>query len=681
MRALLAITWREVTAKRFILLGALAASVMPMLAPWWLGFTAAEPAEARVTSAVWIAGLFELVVGCGLGATLLSAAPPVRGLGFDLSRPVPGLAVWMARVGTSTAIVLLSGLLVATPGVLIAQPGWWAIATEFWVLALVGVAAIPLGHLGELAFRSRSVLALVDVAVLVAVVLCWAWIYVATFFGAGAYLDLLFPPAFARGFDPSYLLGLVGASCVVLALLVASAAGVMQGRLDPGATRRRASITLWVGLLLGLVLPLGQLWWVLTPTPDDLTDVTRIKVPTRGSWVLVDGDARSRWNVSFAVDLASGRWERLPGGQWTVGMDTFSPSGSKAILVAPRSRSPWDWEGSFPDGDVFIGTFSERGADLELVSLDEEDGLFSWRRVFSPSESRYAELHLGGLVQVHDLSDGRRLCEVPFETGARNSHIRFTDDDHVRLSYPYWSADWRPGCSQCEPPQLVITEIDVPRCEVTPVATVEGLATLGHIETRVDATGGRIVLHSSEHPVVALLDGAGNPMAELLNEPNAEIKGTGFLHGGGIVLVYEIDDANRIAVFSALGTHGRTIDLPRGESVRIGCEFAPSHLLTSVATEANDWSESVLLAIDLERGDVRQIGTGMQPALTLQELTWGSPKRAPEPGAPATLLCLRSSEELGERSTSRRHSHHSPYPASLVRIDPETGEWERLLGP
>ena len=675
MKALLAMAWRGILDMRFVLIVAALGAAVPLLLPWLPRLQEEDPSSVRVLAGLTSAGVVEVLIGVFLGASLFSVTRPGHRLGFDLSRPVGIFALWSARTATAMATAMVCGALVAAPALWIAAPTWREIAYRVPLLLVMGIASVPLGHFCGLAYRSRSALALVDIAAILGGCLAFGWIYWETFASAGTWMSLRERSWAVSGvFD---LDTLVCGACGISALLAASAAATVRGRLDLHAARRSASLALWAALLTNIVLVALHMVWVLTPTPANLVDVLQVKPAPRGNWALVEGIARAEAHSRFLIDLSSGKWERISVDAWSVFSDEFSPSGSKAVVANLRDNGHRRISLSSLDFTFRAVTLSDEGADLRSIEVAEQK-MPANRTQWSPEETRLVRASTGFWIRAYDFPEGHLLCELPVTTHSLGRMTRFIGEDTVRLANDYTPDCSSPGCVTDTPRQIEIVDLDVETCSTSVVGEITGLRAISHINIWADPGGQRMVVVAGEQ--ATLHDERGGLLATLLDEPNRLSARVGFIGDGRFVMSTRRDRTIQLHVYSRDGELEQTIDLPDGEFLRMGCEVAPSVLLMAVAPREHDWHLAQLLTVDLNEGAIKQIGEGMVPALVLPGLAVGSPASVPEPGAPGTLLCLRTSESAGPRSTMVQQQGSGPYRASLVRIDPETGEQEVILG-
>ncbi len=143
---------------------------MPFLVPIARGLHGAAAREARESLAAIVAAGFAVVLALALGWSAISRDLADRRLGFYLSRPISGSALWAGKLGAAWLLALAGGAVVWLPSwiasggatILIDLPRWW-------IGALVAGTAtlVVLAHAAAIALRSRSALLIVDLRILI----------------------------------------------------------------------------------------------------------------------------------------------------------------------------------------------------------------------------------------------------------------------------------------------------------------------------------------------------------------------------------------------------------------------------------------------------------------------------------------------------------------------------------
>jgi hypothetical protein len=341
MRALIAVMAREVSERRLVLVAAAAVAVLPFGAPLLPGVESHLDGDVRDTGAALLATVISVLAGLGLGAGLFPNSPRFRGLGFFHARPVSAGALWAGKTLAATGITLAVGVIVAFPPVLVGGECLLASWEDTWPLLWMGVMAVPAGHLAALAFRSRSALILVDLAVFAGVALVWA-------------KQAIQMVGIVARFDVANRSAFLWFAAVTVGLLGASLGAVALGRTDVTRSRRVASAALAMGQLT--VIPMMALWmgWMVRSTPASIDAVYRVSPAPRGSWVIVNGTARGAWSKHI-VDLETGQYARA-GNEFGGGYEVMTPEicwleqltgdggvassiefpGAEALLISPE---------------------------------------------------------------------------------------------------------------------------------------------------------------------------------------------------------------------------------------------------------------------------------------------------------------------------------------------------------
>lgn len=426
MKGFAAVFGREIQDRRLLLVAGALAGLVPFATPLLTAHGGQTASTTRLQVALAISLVAGAVLALLLGATVVAGDLAERRLGFYFSRPLPAWAIWAGKMGAAVALTLLTSCLVLLPTLLFGgspRSGLADLNGGTLAAALAGlggaIALVSCSHAVSVILRQRSAWVVLDLAAsgLVAGAL---WAICSGFLAWGA-VDT----------SQRVLLGFAAFAAAVAA--VAGAVQVIAGRVDGRRAHRCLSLSLWSGLLAGVLLLSGYAWWFLHPAPEDLGDFAPPVSDPTGRWLALAGNPRGRaadyW-LTFVLDGRTGRLFREPN---TLG--AFSPRLSPAVAF------------SADGGTAVWGEAQPRAAagsrdSYTLVRLDLAHPMAS------PVETQVAVAHPdvialsphgdrvatreGDRLLVHDLATGRLLASSALPP-LRDPAVRMPDDRRVLL--------------------------------------------------------------------------------------------------------------------------------------------------------------------------------------------------------------------------------------------------------
>lgn len=646
MKRFAAVALREVAERRFVLVAAAAAAVLPFLVPFLPGVPQDQEQMARSITALILSCAFGLGGSLLVGASVVGRELAERRLSFHFARPVSAPVVWGGKLLGGLALVLLAELLVLLPtsisnGRFPGLPGINVDTPVLWAILALAVPFFLLAWVGSVALRSRSPWLVVDLVLLVAV---------------PALLFVILRRLGRFGYGPAWRETLVAVGVLLVALLAATLAQVVAGRTDPRRGHGAQSLTLWAILLLGTA---GCAVWaerLVDPGIESLRRVWAEPASPDGNWAVIAGSAREHGGgqTTYLVNFATGRKVLLP---YSLG-GVVSADGSRAARVS------WSTvQGSFRVSIETLDLARGGSATIELGTWVEGLALSAdGRRLAWVSE---------GTCGVVELPSLRSLASVRIPAGRWAYAPLFDSADKVRL-HPRRSWRTKLGRPEGAPEPLgdpVAFELDVPRRALVPLATypvasiprsrplqgerdAEPLLFLvpSFDRSRVLAVGygpsrGVRLLDALTGAALASFDGAeggGRPIAALLAD-------------GGAVVFDPAPEGGRLIVLDRHGTQRSDITLPAGtRHVRFAAEIQKGGIAVGLGTDTTTEKRTWYLA-DLGDGRLKPL-----PVEPLDRGVWDEMQLVPAPGSPATRLAW-------EKGTGR-----------LVLFDPATGETKPL---
>jgi hypothetical protein len=634
MKALFAVTGRELAERRLLFLAALLLGLLALAAPWLPGSAGSDPAELRSAMATGLAMIVSFVLALVLGGVIVARDLGERRLGFYFARPLPGWAIWGGKMLAAALLSLGAGALVLLPALLAGGRIEFLDIGRGWGFDLLGALSpaflVPLGlllllvtaHAVSIMIQARSPWLLLDGAAL-ALIVATLWACREALLREWA-LDVL---------------RWTGTGFMIASLVSGALAGLVQvtrGRTDLHRGHRLLSLTLW-GLLGAATLGCAAYTrWVLTAEPEDLVSFTSVVPSPAGTWIGLEGKVAGRGQLTpmFLFDVASGRSVRLVGAfqDYTWEQPAFSANGRHAVWLEP---------------------FREGGYELLRLDLSRPGAKpvhprISYPRmpqdlVLAPDGSRVAAVR-GDRVTVENLDTGRLVASsIALPDGdAGRVRLRFLDPGRVRIfqSSPVEGPGqvWR----------LTIMDLEIASRRSVPVSSLDF----------PQAAGAPGLSRDGRYAVVRHHGGQSVSIADLVTErivtlPLPQPLYMTFLDQSIVVAERERStgkDLTTLRILRLDGTERRRIEIP-GRSLRFGGRLGPSLFVAAtkqvISPEVS--GQWVSWTVDLESGRVRRIGPGV-PAV------WGPN----EPGELAGRLLSRGGGEL-------------------VLLEPATGELRTLL--
>ena len=650
MRRFVAVALREIVGRRFVLLAAAGASLIPLFVTFLPGVPG-DGSSATGVSALMLACAFGLGGALLVGASVVGRELGEKRLSFHFSRPLPSAVIWGGKLAGGLALVLLAEGVVVLPALALklGPRRLWEGLLDLRVVAALLLLVVPLflvAWVGSVALRSRSPWLAVDFVLLAA--------FPAVLYALGRRLLLY-------GQLPSLTNLLVAAGVLLATLVAATFAQVAAGRTDPRRGHGAQSVVLWGAL--GAALIALSLWVERRVDPGFRSFVTAETRPagSNGDWILLEGTPKAEDDyrrARYLVDLRTGRSLLLPVSFGHV----VSGDGSRATWIGPFS--PLD---KGPRRTVL---------DLSTnVSSEYPTGSMEFELALSDDGRRLASLSSDGVCEVTDLESGRLLASAKVPgIELWYTRVAFETADVVRIEPIARRAvdvNERQPVPPI-PPAPALFLLDVPSRRVTPAAPA---VTPSPRFQRVFGSAGRwkaFVRRSEDRYRLDLLDltsgsvlaSFGERDARSARAPRGGAPGGGRAggrgpaapgrgaRGDGRAWVLSPSAAGwSLSVLSPDGALSREVRLPsnsRSETWDVGFEVAPGVLPLSIPSWVRDARPRCLL-VDLNTGTTREAG----PLQALESRSLAIV--APPTGSPVTRL-------FAEAATGR-----------LVLYDPSTG--------
>jgi hypothetical protein len=415
MSSTLAVARRELSERSFVFITAAVLAVVPFLFTVIPGTWFPRMSVVATIGGVAAVG-FSLALSIVLGSALIGRDLAEKRMSFYFSKPLSASSIWFGKLLAAIFTVVVCLALIATPMLLVAHRDWdtsWNvdIGAGAGLVVAISIALIAISHAISTMLRSRSALAILDIA-----------LAVGSIFSAVQLIRKLltgFAVTLAVG------LGIAMGAAVILAIIFGGAWPLSRGRVDRVRNHVELSKALWISVAAILALSGAYVGWVVNVTPLDLKPQIETTQSPRGPWVVMGGLTRHRadYAATFAYDLDTGHSIRLKGGRpwWS---SAINAGGTHALWVELHSIHNML-------GELCLQPLRE-GAEpvhsgLEVGASD----LF----VASDDGSRLAVVANDGLVTVQDVAAQKAVgsAKVALSDDLRIRRAFFIDNDTLRM--------------------------------------------------------------------------------------------------------------------------------------------------------------------------------------------------------------------------------------------------------
>ena len=574
VRGLLAIAAREVSERVGLLGLAVVVAVVPFLAPW-LGI-GDRPLLGVLLGVVMVFSAAVLT-----GSSVIARDLAEGRLGYLFSRPVPWWSIWGGKMLAAFVLTFVAGAIVLAPSAAVGDwrlpaGGWWAQIGVPGLIAVIGIVNVL-----AVGYRARSLWFAADLAMAGGLV----WLAAHTFRGLR---DL--------AVDASHIdYASLAIWTIALAVMLAGAAQMAQGRADIARSHRVMAITVWAVLAPAVCAYAAWGTWVGRAAPSNLRLALSAWSAPKGSWIVVTG--RARWprpeslSAALLVDPSTGRFLRL-GPAFSALHPEFTADATRMAWVSnPFGRTP----------RLAIGDLAQATPALHDVPLPIPPGPVTGFAL-SP-DGRYAAVAQPALATVFALGSAQAAGTAA--TGQdRLSSIAFDDHDRAHLLNPR-QAPLSPG-------RLDIAVID---------PGARSAATTGHIDTRGNpsetwapgAVTVAVVHRPDLRPSLTLHDGTtGALLGTLVPEGGAGRIFATFLRDGRLAVVTSGRGVT-LRLFSAQGIESWSLEVAPMFSLARTTEAAAGILAVELSLLGRG-SRSDTVLVDANAGRVIRTETGLRPA-------------------------------------------------------------------
>jgi ABC-type transport system involved in multi-copper enzyme maturation permease subunit len=560
MNGTLIIARRELNEKRFVFVAALAFTALALIVPFMPGVQAGERRSALVMASLILSTAFTLGLAAILGSNIIGRELSDGRLSFYFSKPISAASIWFGKLMAAVLLVLVSFALIVTPaflaGVGAVVRTWTPLRDALPTLRIIlGTAAVffLLGHVIGTLVRSRSAWIAFDfIAVAVSGAALWL-------------LGRLLLLGFAV--DLTKRLALIFSIYAALAIIVAGAWQVAQGRTDRKRSHMELSRFLWMSVGCGLLVLAAFVAWVVSVPMSQIAPDFALQSGD-GSWAILGGTTKHRgdYRAAFLYNVADGRAVRVSALEpwWGSG---FSGNGRIASWIVPTMGT----------GVLYI-------ARLDSPKPQPIDTGITFAGGYSLSDdgSRVAAINRDGNVTVYDIASRASLGSARVPEG-RYLSVVFESKDLVRI-YSH------------NTPSLIF-EYDVAR---------KSLRQTGQLPTeyfRLNRSSTRALV--VKRPNMEIRDAR---TGALLSVVEGDSRYGRFLRDGRILAI----ESSKLHLLTPDGVPIRDIALP-APMEPFPIVDAGDNLLVVVVRPENMTVRFAAAVIDLDRGMVLRVEQGVQP--------------------------------------------------------------------
>jgi hypothetical protein len=626
MRAMLAVTRREIE-ERWTWLGLSAAlALLPLAAP----LIGVHDLDLEATVALILFCLLAAVSTLVVGASVMAGDLVQGRLGFLLARPVSWPSIWAGKLVaamllSAISIVVFVPALVAARGLLpVVRASMDAVGTVVFLSWFV--IGIALAQWVTIGLRSRSAWLLTDLVGLVAAA------------HVGVRVLARLGMSGALGYDATALAIVLGT--VALAFGAATAAPFAFGGVSVRRAHAALSATLWVSLFS--VLAIGGLVsdWAAHPRATDFRNIWNGTTDAQGHWVLLIGHGRGRAEQQPAL-FFTGDDSSTPAPvstsfiePWTLAL---SENGSTAAWIDGRSG----FQGGRIDGLAQHVMFAQSSAGapaartLDIaVPLEEHGSALALSRTGQRLAVSDSET-----LRVYELPAGRAITSLPMPAALFDKQALFLDDDTLVI----YGRPSRGGVVQ-----IVHASLQTGRTALTGQFAPADWLMLG-------PKGRLLALNFSQRRATLHDATTGTLLATLADGPSASAPEAVFTSDGQVALLAVSGGHARLRLFSDSGQEEKAVDLGVARGVRLDVDSHGRLLAGSYRPEAS--RETVVLDPST-LAEIRRL-----PHVIPLRSAWDKRLRSPRPSGGGGVDLFLDAE--------RR----------IVRLDVDSGKSEVVIGP
>lgn len=534
MRALLAITWRELRERWTLPLATFCFGFVPLALAIRAGERPLPIAGVLMVPTAW-------AVAVMMGSSVIARDLGDGRLGFFFARPVPWWAIAGGKLLAALLLTLATGISAGLPSLLFEwNPSVYAASLRSMLtsgglammLALL-LGLVGLGHAAGVVYRARSTWAGLDFLLFAAAVSG-----VVLLFRAFVRLGVVTSATLPGGW--SLALGLLLVAVVPLA---AAAVQVARGRSDLQGGHRALSAAFWTGALVWFVALGAVLARELGATPAEFASRHVAGASGDGRFLALAAFDRGR-AASFILDTTSGGFLRISS------FASFTPDGRHAV---------WEEEGPlwrFRRQELRLARLDGPGPRVETVELDPPLPEEPVRRLALDEAAGRVAVVQAHTLSVLELPSGRALGRT---AGADDDWVAaaFLRDGRLRALRRVRPVVGGPG-RQVLPGFLELVDFagGVPSSRLP-------LEAVGHAMLMSGIAGERILLFEPQVPRVVSLHDArtGRRLRVFAGEPPWRVNDALLLADGSVAVVEMDGTASRLRLATDMRLD-RLIELP-----------------------------------------------------------------------------------------------------------------------
>ncbi|MGA7616622.1 MAG: hypothetical protein WBX15_15725 [Thermoanaerobaculia bacterium] len=641
MREILVIARREIVDRKLLFLGASLCALMVVLTPLLPGTHGYRPLDVMTVAGLAVSALFAAGTAVVLGAGAIARDLSERRMSFYFARPASAFSIFAGKALATLVITFAVGLIIPIiPTIfgrgLLDMVGSTAHYSTLLSDAIHGSAVLPmlifasslfgcaadlivlvaLAQYTGLAFRSRSAVVLLDLAVVVT-------------FATAVWLSAR-PLLLNRAYGATAWLVVATIVALVVVLFTGVLEGLRRGRTDLRRNHLAASVTIAILLAIWAGVSFAWVSWIKTVVPSDLVWSSVLPNVSGGPWIGVEGYSSGRFDYhpEFLVDVDSGRALRLS----AAGRISISADGSTAAYW--RAESPGSHALRLEMIDLSSG---ERSATTITVPENDLNA-----QIIRSDGKAVAWIEAAKTLQVFDPSREKTVAVIRLDDpGPSRFFLSFLNPSTVRVYQGDRDDHWN------------VFDADLVHRTLALQDSFTG-------RPRQIAKDGRVLLLAEPDLGSARWEIRERNGSILASWPRRDGSLVRLLSGGSWLHFEKSGKGWDIDVVSGDGTGNRLPSLPASDWIAVGIEISPG-VIPIATTNGSGWGSrsdatSTLYEVNTVTGERRRLAANLIPARP-----WFLPSEVPQPGSSASRIFM-------DRNLR------------LLALDPASGKFRRLTG-
>ncbi len=333
LKSLFAVALREVKSRVTLFGAALVIGFLPLLTPVFskFGLEIGSNDVGIITFAIMICTAFAF--SSLLGEGILGREIANRQISFYFSRPISSLTLYLGKILGALSIITVAQFLTALPSLIFfsSQSHQFFAPYSLTIYTIVSLVCFSLATTGSIIFRSKSLWLIADLVLTPISLLLAAFAFLVVFV---AY----FNPQYGT-YDIDKVLVFLPITFSLL-LLVGLGVAFSIGRTNIKQIHKSLSIGFWSTVLVVLMSGFGFSQWIVSASPEDLTNVGYGKANSKGNWIYFNGVGwgRGSYPLSYLLNVNNGNYHSFGNFSKSPYEIKFSPNGNKAVWLESKTN-------------------------------------------------------------------------------------------------------------------------------------------------------------------------------------------------------------------------------------------------------------------------------------------------------------------------------------------------------